>query len=188
MEIYVYFGKMILSTWSSNYVLLKLMLNRLTRMTVNLKYFNFSTISIKRWGGEFEISSFGSKEEERTYNSGNWYLCIRIITCNMFFFISSNTTQLTFPCSKSTIEILQKCVKYMLKVNNKNTGTTSMSDFIKAKTGIYYCPLAVPEKVLTKVMEVIKRSLNVMQWNFHYFLHLAILGYTFLLFFTWSKL
>ena len=99
------------------------------------------------------------------------------VTC--FIFISSNTTQLTFTCSKSTIEILQKCVKYMLKVNSKNTGTTSMSDFIKAKTGIYYFPLAVPEKVLTKVMEVIKRSLNVMQWNFHYFLHLAILGYTF---------
>ena len=105
MEIYVYFGKMILSTWSSNYVLLKLMLNRLTRMTVNLKYFNFSTISIKRWGGEFEISSFGSKEEERTYNSGNWYLCIRIITCNMFYF---------YFVQHNPVNI------YLLRVNDRN--------------------------------------------------------------------
>ena len=37
-----------------------------------------------------------------------------------------STSQLTFTFSKSTIETLEKDVKYMFKVNIKNTTTTSM--------------------------------------------------------------
>ena len=37
-----------------------------------------------------------------------------------------STSQLTFTCSKSTTETLEKDVKYMFKVNNKNTTKTSM--------------------------------------------------------------
>ena len=36
-------------------------------------------------------------------------------------------TQLTFTCSKSTIETLEKGVKYVQLFNNKNTGMTSKS-------------------------------------------------------------
>ena len=39
-------------------------------------------------------------------------------------------SQLTFAFSKSTIETLQKGVKHMFRVNNKNTRTTSLMLFI----------------------------------------------------------
>ena len=39
-----------------------------------------------------------------------------------------NDTQLTLTCSKSTIEALEKGVKYV-QVNNKNTRMTSMTSF-----------------------------------------------------------
>ena len=38
-------------------------------------------------------------------------------------------TQLTFTCLNSTTETLEKGVKYVLKVNNKNTRMTSLTSF-----------------------------------------------------------
>ena len=41
----------------------------------------------------------------------------------------NRVTQLTFTCSKSTIETLEKGVEYVQKGNNENTRTTSMTLF-----------------------------------------------------------
>ena len=50
----------------------------------------------------------------------------KIYMINSPKYVSSSL--LTFPCSKSTIETLEKSVKYV-QSNNKNTRTTSMTSF-----------------------------------------------------------
>ena len=50
-------------------------------------------------------------------------------------------TQLAFTCSKSTIEILGKDVKYV-KINNKNTRTTSFTDKINKTVSCFVNPNA----------------------------------------------
>ena len=50
-----------------------------------------------------------------------WWLEIYVITRALTF-------QVTFPCSKSAIETLEKGVN-MFKVNNKNSKTTSLTPF-----------------------------------------------------------
>ena len=46
-------------------------------------------------------------------------------------------SKLTFTCSKSTIETLEKG-KNMFKVNNKNTGTTSVLVFLLLTLNLFY--------------------------------------------------
>ena len=73
------------------------------------------------------------------------YLFLLYITSSLFIYHSfmparnrliRQYSQLTFTCSKSTTETLEKGVKYVHKVNNKNIITTKMTSF-----WCFYCQL-----------------------------------------------
>ena len=76
--------------------------------------------------------------------------------CRKSFSLLLNITQLTFTCSISTVETLEKGVKHA-KINNKNTRTTSVTLFwcFYCKLWTYFTPFSSDSIVVLEQVKVI---------------------------------